>query len=172
VDKAGKRIEKACRKRLRSGNLVIARLLEAVDQPAGIIDQRILDHIRGDTHGDQKAAVAALRKQHARPSAARRSLLFSLTDHPCPLQFGSDRRNRRGGQPRMLRYIGMRELPQAPQRRKHERAVLLTHQFGARFTQHYASLLFTNSTNTCSSQSICPMSNGLAQSVVDSPEKL
>src|SRR5690606_14471782 len=52
------------------------------------------------------------------------------------LQVGGDRRNGGRGKAGRGGDVGMGERSLAAERREHERAVLLTHHFGARFHQH------------------------------------
>lgn len=116
-------------------------LTEAVDQLAGIIDQRILHRIRGDDDDDKIAAIAPLAQQHAWPAAAACRLMFRLFDDLGFFQLSGDRRNGGRRQPGEIGYFGMRERTVATQHGQHEHAVSLPDQLRARFGQHGSTIM-------------------------------
>ncbi len=134
---------------------MITHLLETVDERAAVIRQRILHEIGGDAHGDEITRTAPLTEDDARPPARGGGLLFAPFQHLGLFQFRGDGRDRRRGKAGVMRDIRMRKRPVPTQRRKDERAVLLTHKLRARLHQHRPFPPTFRSCNTCPSQSIC-----------------
>ncbi|MGZ2381460.1 hypothetical protein ACVIDN_002823 [Rhizobium brockwellii] len=119
-----------------AGRIMRTFLAEAVDQFAGIIDQRILHRIRGDDDDDEIAAIASLAQQHAWPAAAACRLMFRFFDDLGFFQLSGDRRDGGRRQPGGIGYFGMRERTVATQHGQHEHAVSLPDQLRARLGQH------------------------------------